>query len=136
MDATHTTDLVERALRMAHTLRGEVPDDLVFHADRGTQFTSEQLYQVCQELHIDQSVGRTGVCFDNAMAESFCSTLKTEFYDRRKWVTRNEARREVARWIEIFYNRQRRHSSIGYQSPVDFENAYHQADVTVLENVA
>uniref|UniRef100_UPI00034CFE54 integrase core domain-containing protein n=1 Tax=Corynebacterium callunae TaxID=1721 RepID=UPI00034CFE54 len=51
-------------------------------------------------------------------------------------VTRNEARREVARWIEIFYNRQRRHSSIGYQSPVDFENAYHQADVTVLENVA
>ncbi|AGG65865.1 transposase [Corynebacterium callunae DSM 20147] len=136
MDATHTTDLVERALRMAHTLRGEVPDDLVFHADRGTQFTSEQLYQVCQELHIDQSVGRTGVCFDNAMAESFWSTLKTEFYDRRKWVTRNEARREVARWIEIFYNRQRRHSSIGYQSPVDFENAYHQADVTVLENVA
>ncbi len=81
-------------------------------------------------------MGRTGVCFDNAMAESFWSTLKTEFYDRRKWVTRNEARREVARWIEIFCNRQRRHSSIGYQSPVDFENAYHQADVTVLENVA
>lgn len=136
MDATHTTDLVERALRMAHTLRGQVPEGVVFHADRGTQFTSNQLYRVCQELGINQSMGRTGVCFDNAMAESFWSTLKNEFYDRRKWATRNEARREVARWIEVFYNRRRRHSSIGYQSPVDFENAYHQADVTVLENVA
>lgn len=68
MDATHTTDLVERALRMAHTLRGQVPEGVVFHADRGTQFTSDQLYRVCQELGINQSMGRTGVCFDNAMA--------------------------------------------------------------------
>lgn len=70
------------------------------------------------------------------MAESFWSTLKTEFYDRRKWATRDEARREVARWIEIFYNRRRRHSSIGNQSPVDFENAYHQQEATVTENAA
>lgn len=136
MDSTQTTDLVERALRMSHILRGEVPNGLVFHADRGTQFTSDQLYQVCRELGIDQSMGRTGVCFDNAMAESFWSTLKTEFYDRRTWKTRNEARREVARWIEIFYNRRRRHSSIGNQSPVDFENAYHQAAATAAENAA
>ncbi len=60
--------LVERALRMAHTLRGDVPDGLVFHADRGTQFTSEKLWEVCRNLGIAQSVGRTGVCFDNAMA--------------------------------------------------------------------
>lgn len=136
MDSTQTTDLVERALRMAHTLRGEVPDGLVFHADRGTQFTSDQLYQVCQELGIDQSMGRTGVCFDDAMAESFWSTLKTEFYDRRKWKTLNEARQAVARWIEIFYNRRRRHSSIGNQPPVDFENAYHQAATAAAENAA
>lgn len=136
MDPTQTTDLVEKALRMTHTLRGEVPEGLVFHADRGTQFTSDQLYQVCQELGIDQSMGRTGVCFDNAMAESFWSTLKTEFYDRRTWKTRNEARREVARWIEIFYNRRRRHSSIGNQPPVDFENAYHQAATAADENAA
>lgn len=135
MDSTHTTDLVERALRMVHTLRGG-PDWVVFHADRGAQFTSDQLYQVCQELRIAQSVGRTGVCFDNAMAESFWSTLKTEFYDRRKWATGDEARREVARWIEIFYNRRRRHFSIGYQPPVDFENAYYQQETTVTENAA
>ena len=84
MDSVQDSYLVERALRMAYILRGEVPDGVVFHADRGTQFTSEQLWQVCQELGIAQSVGRTGVCFDNAMAESFWSTLKTEFYDRKK----------------------------------------------------
>ncbi|MGP5573751.1 IS3 family transposase [Corynebacterium casei] len=122
MDSVQDSYLVERALRMAYTLRGEVPDGLVFHADRGTQFTSNQLWQVCQELGIAQSVGRTGVCFDNAMAESFWSTLKTEFYDRKKWATRDEARKAVARWIEIVYNRRRRHSSSGMISPVDFES--------------
>ncbi|WP_415531951.1 IS3 family transposase, partial [Corynebacterium propinquum] len=121
MDSVQDTHLVERALRMAYTLRGDVPEGLVFHADRGTQFTSEKLWQVCQELGIAQSVGRTGVCFDNAMAESFWSTLKTEFYDRRKWRTRDEAGKAVARWIEIVYNRRRRHSAIGMVSPVDFE---------------
>ena len=83
MDSVQNSHLVERALRMAYTLRGDVPEGLVFYADRGTQFTSEQLWQVCQELGIAQSVGRTGVCFDNAMSESFWSTLKTEFYDRK-----------------------------------------------------
>ncbi len=121
MDSVQDSHLVERALRMAHTLRGDVPEGLVFHADRGTQFTSEQLWQVCQELGIAQSVGRTGVCFDNAMSESFWSMLKTEFYDRKKWSTRDEARKAVARWIEIVYNRRRRHSALGMISPVDFE---------------
>ncbi|AKK10213.1 transposase [Corynebacterium uterequi] len=125
MDAHQSTDLVERALRMAHTLRGEVAEGVVFHADRGTQFTSDQLYRVCQELGIAQSVGRTGVCFDNAMAESFWATLKTEFYQRRRWRTRDQARRAVAGWIEGFYNRQRRHSSLGGLPPVSFENNYH-----------
>ena len=83
MNSVQDSHLVKRALRMAYTLRGDVPDGLVFHADRGTQFTSEQLWQVCRELSIAQSVGRTGVCFDNAMSESFWSTLKTEFYDRK-----------------------------------------------------
>ena len=121
MDSVQDSHLVERALCMAHTLRGDVPEGLVFHADRGTQFTSEQVWQVCQELGIAQSVGRTGVCFDNAMSESFWSTLKTEFYDRKKWPTRDEARKAVARWIEIVYNRRRRHTALGMISPVDFE---------------
>jgi len=123
MDDCQDAGLVDRALRMAHTLRGTVPDDLVFHADRGVQYTSKTLFDTCEELAILQSMGRTGVCWDNAMAESFWATLKTEFYDRRSWPTRAEARREVARWIEIVYNRRRLHSSLDYTSPVAFENA-------------
>ena len=65
---------------------------------------------------------RTGVCFDNAMAESFWSTLKTEFYDRKRWPTRDAARKAVAYWMEVVYNRRRRHSALGMVSPVDFEN--------------
>ena len=71
MDSVQDSHLVEHALRMTYPLRGDVPDELVFHADRGTQFTSRQLWQVCQEQGIAQSVGRTGVCFDTAMSESF-----------------------------------------------------------------
>lgn len=72
------------------------------HADRGTQYTSAQLNDACAGLGIRQSVGRTGVCWDNAMQESFRSTLKTEFYDRRRWATRQGAIRETGRWIEEF----------------------------------
>jgi IS3 family transposase orfB (fragment) len=86
-DTVQDTHLVERALRQAYTLRGYVPEGVIFHADRGTQYTSQQLYHACEELGIAQSMGRTGVCFDNAMAESFWSTLKTEYYDRHTWDT-------------------------------------------------
>lgn len=106
---------------MAYVLRGEVPDDVVFHADRGTQFMSEQLHDVCTELGVQQSAGRTGVCWDNAMAESFWSTLKNELYDRRTWANRAEARAGVADWIERVYNRRRLHSALGYVTPVAFE---------------
>ncbi|MBC6762428.1 MAG: IS3 family transposase [Corynebacterium amycolatum] len=132
MDSVQDTSLVERALRMAHTLRGDVPDGLVFHADRGTQFTSEKLWEVCRNLGIAQSVGRTGVCFDNAMAESFWSTLKTEFYDRQRWPTRDAARKAVAYWIEVVYNR--RHSALGMVSPVDFEN--HTGSINSRKEIA
>lgn len=82
---------------MAHTLRGDVSDGLVFRADRGTQFISEKLWEVCRNLGIAQSVGGyLCVCFDNAMAESFWSTLKTEFYDRKRRATRDTARKAVA----------------------------------------
>lgn len=123
MDSVQNTDLVERALRMAHTLRGELPADVVFHADRGAQFTSTQLWEASKELGILQSVGRTGVCWDNAMQESFWSTLKTEFYDRKTWLTRAEAKTAVACWIEEFYNRQRLHSKLGMVPPVEHEQS-------------
>lgn len=121
MDSVQDSHLVQRALRMAHTLYGDVPEGWFFMRIVVLSLLSEQLRQVCRESGIAQSVGRTGVCFDNAMSESFWSTLKTEFYDQKKWATRDEARKAVARWIEIVYNRRRRHSSIGMVSPVDFE---------------
>jgi putative transposase len=121
MDSAQTASLVERALRMAYILRGGGPAGVVFHADRGTQYTSTQLNDVCAGLGIRQSVGRTGVCWDNAMQESFWSTLKTEFYDRRRWATRQEAIRATGRWIEEFYNRVRLHSALGYNTPVEHE---------------
>src|SRR5690625_1220573 len=134
MDDCQDAGLVDRALGMAHTLRGDVPDDLVFHADRGAQYTSQRLFDTCEEPAVLQSMGRTGVCFDNAMAESFWATLKTEFYDRRSWPTRAEARREVARWIEIVYNRRRRHSSLDYTSPVAFENTIERGQAETEEH--
>jgi putative transposase len=120
------TDLVEAALRRAVVLRGELPDKVIFHADRGTQYTSRQLADACADLPVLQSVGRTGVCWDNAAAESFWSTLKTEFYNRRAWPTKAEARLAVGAWIEERYNRTRRHSSIGMISPVRFEQLHPQ----------
>jgi hypothetical protein len=121
MDSVQTSSLVERALRMAYILRGGGPAGVVFHADRGTQYTSTQLNDVCTGLGIHQSVGRTGVCWDNAMRESFWSTLKTEFYDRRRWKTRQAAIRATGRWIEEFYNRARLHSALDYATPVEHE---------------
>lgn len=121
MDCHQDADLVERALTMAATLRTDLPGQVVFHTDRGTQYTSIQIHRAAQRLGMTQSMGRTGVCFDNAMAESFWSALKHEFYYRHSWPTRAQARTEIARWIEVIYNRRRPHSSLGYLCPVAFE---------------
>jgi len=115
------TDLVEDALRMAIILRGELPARVVFHTDRGTQYASEQITKFAAENAITRSMGYTGICWDNAMAESFFATLKTEFYPRRVWPTKAGAELAVGAWIEDRYNRRRRHSSIGQISPVAFE---------------
>jgi putative transposase len=120
------TDLVEDALRRAVTLRGRLPKQVVFHADRGTQYTSAQIADAAIELDVLRSMGRTGVCWDNAAAESFWSTLKTEFYNRHHWTTKTEAKQAVGAWIEDRYNRKRRHSAIGMISPVRFEELHPQ----------
>ncbi|MDO5094547.1 MAG: integrase core domain-containing protein [Propionibacteriaceae bacterium] len=83
---------------------------------------------------MQQSMGRTGICYDNALQESFFSTLKHEFYERRDWPTRAEARQAVAAWIEAVYNRRRRHSSLGYLRPV--ENEQHQLKTTINTQAA
>lgn len=115
------TDLVQDALQMAIVLRGERPATVVFHADRGTQYASNQITRFAATNGITRSMGRTGVCWDNAMAESFFATLKTEFYYRRVWPTKAGAARAVGAWIEDRYNRRRRHSALGQISPVRYE---------------
>ena len=87
IDEHMRTDLVEDALQMAITLRGELPANVVFHTDRGTQYASAQITTFAAENGITRSMGLTGICWDNAMAESFFATLKTEFYYRRVWPT-------------------------------------------------
>ena len=120
-DSLHT-DLVEDAMRKAVTFRHGDTRGVVFHADRGCQYTSAQLARAAKRFELRLSVGRTGVCFDNSQQESFWSTLKTEFYHRHRFATRQAAMVAVASWIEIVYNRRRRHSALNYLSPIDFEN--------------
>ncbi len=123
---------------MAHTLRGEVAQDLMFHADRGTQFTSDQLHQVCQKLGIDRSVDGT---HGSVFRQCDSRILLVNTHDRvlqPSGITEPQRGpdRSSLRCIESFSNQSRRHSSIGNQSPVDFENAYHQAPTAATENAA
>jgi putative transposase len=134
VDEHMRTDLVQDALQMAITLRGELPNKVVFHTDRGTQYASEQITRFAADNGISRSMGLTGICWDNAMAESFFATLKTEFYYRRIWPTKAGAKVAVGAWIEDRYNRRRRHSSIGQISPVAFEMQH--CDQTAAEQEA
>jgi transposase InsO family protein len=120
------TELVESALSMAVAMRGELAEEVILHADRGCQYTSAQLARFAREHNLARSVGRTGVCWDNAAAESFWATLKVEFYDRYLWPTKAAAKLAVGDWIERVYNRRRRHSALGMISPVDFEERLNQ----------
>jgi transposase InsO family protein len=110
-------DLVEDALKMAMTLGGELPAKVILHTDRGTQGASSQITEFADKNGLTRSMGYTGVCWDNAMADSFFATLKTEFYYRRVWPTKKGARLAVGEWIEDRYNRRRCHASLGQVSP-------------------
>jgi len=114
-------DLVEDTLHVAITLRGERPAQVVFHTDKGAQYASGQVTAFAAAHGIIRSMGSTGICWDNAMAESFFATLKTEFHYHRVWPTKTGAKHAVGTWIEDRYNRRRRHSSLGQISPVAFE---------------
>ena len=93
------------------------------HTDRGSQYTARDYQALLAHHAITVSMSRAGDCYDNALAESFMATLKTELIDRQPWPTRRAARHAIFDWIEAFYNRQRLHSELGYQSPVAFEAA-------------
>lgn len=120
MHATMTTQLVTDALMMAVWRRGK-PDALLHHSDRGSQYTSEQFQRLLSELGVTCSMSRSGNVWDNSAMESFFSTLKTERIARKAYRTRDQARAEVFDYIECFYNPKRRHSTLGYISPIDFE---------------
>lgn len=120
MHATMTTQLVTDALMMAVWRRGK-PDALLHHSDRGSQYTSEQFQRLLSELGVTCSMSRSGNVWDNSAMESFFSTLKTERIARKVYRTRDQARAEVFDYIERFYNPKRRHSTLGYVSPIDFE---------------
>lgn len=120
------TELVSGALEMAVATRGGTVEGVVFHTDRGSQYTSQDFGELCEQLGVTQSMGATGVCWDNAAAESFFGTLKRELANRRRWDTRADARRDLIRWIEGWFNTRRLHSSIDYNSPIEHENLYYR----------
>jgi len=120
------TELIASALEMAVATRGGRVDDVIFHSDRGSQYTSSEFGDLCAELGVVQSMGATGVCWDNSVAESWFGTMKRELAHRRRWATRAEARRDLIRWIEGWYNAHRLHSSIEYRSPIEHENLYYR----------
>jgi putative transposase len=118
--ATHLrTELVLDALNMAIWQRR--PREVVHHSDHGTQYTSIAFGHRCRELGVRPSMGTVGDCYDNALCESFFATLECEWLDRHRFKTQAEARMAVFDFIEGFYNPRRRHSSIGYLSPLNYE---------------
>jgi putative transposase len=118
--------LVTDALAMALT-HGHVTPGAVFHSDKGAQYTSAAFTGFCQANNVRTSTGRTGVCWDNAAAESFFAALKNEMYHRQAFPTRARARFAVADYIEVFYNRQRLHSTLGYRTPNEALTSYQAA---------
>lgn len=115
------TSLVLEALGMARQRRQPSPG-LLHHSDRGVQYASQPYRQTLRNCGMEASMSRKGNCYDNATMESFWGTLKTELVYRTDYPTRLDAKRSLFAWIESYYNRKRIHSSLGYKSPVDFEN--------------
>ena len=115
-----TVDLAERALTMALTNRKPTAG-LLHHSDRGSQYAARSYQRLLGEHGITASISRTGNCWDNACVESFFGTLKRELIYHRQYRTREEATQDIFEYIEVFYNRLRRHSTLGYHSPAEFE---------------
>jgi putative transposase len=123
MDDNYKTPLISDAIRMAGR-NLDLPEGAVFHSDRGSNYTSAEFAGVLEELNIRQSVGRTGICFDNALAESVNGTVKVELVHRTVYDTRQKAYDDIARWIELRYNRTRLHSGLGYRTPQEVMDEY------------
>jgi putative transposase len=121
MSENISANMVSSAIGQALINRSPV-EDMIFHSDRGSQYASEVVKSLLQQNKITPSMSGKGNCYDNAVAESFFHTLKVELIYTKTYATRDEAKNDIFEYIEIFYNRERRHSAIKYLSPVDFEN--------------
>jgi putative transposase len=117
------TELVTKALKQALYNR-KTNKDLMFHSDRGTQYTSNEFKELANRHGITLSMSAKGRYYDNAVAESFFHTLKTEEVHLSNYRIREEAKTSIFEYVEIFYNRKRLHSTLGYVSPIDFEAAW------------
>lgn len=117
------TDLIIAALDMA-TRNHPLADDVIFHSDRGTQYMSEAFARHTTRIGVRRSVGRTGVCWDNALAESFNAAVKVERVNRTTYPTHESAHTDVTRYIEFRYNTRRLHSSLGYRTPHEAHTDY------------
>jgi len=126
LDRTIDRSLTLRALAMA-LLRRKPGSELLHHTDRGSQYAATDYQLELEAARIRCSMSRKGNCYDNAVAESFFATLKKERVHHRRWRTRDEARSDLFEYIEGFYNRRRRHSALGYRSPVEYEETLKSA---------
>jgi transposase InsO family protein len=129
------TSLVAEALDNAVAQRRPEPG-VIFHSDRGCQYTSAQFSGLADHHGVRLSVGRKGQCWDNAVSESFFATIKAELLDRQSWATRTSAHKAIFEYIEGWYNTHRLHSSLGYLSPNTYETSHHTTDSTTSRQVA
>ena len=117
------TSLVTDALDMA-IARPQPPPGVIFHSDRGSQYTSSTFDAYCKKNNVRRSLGRTGICYDNAVSESFFATYKKELVHTRPWPTLADLKKETADWIENYFNTTRRHSTLEYLTPREYELGY------------
>ena len=120
MGQEHNAELVKQALRMA-LIQRQPGAGLLHHSDRGSEYASQSYQELLHQHHIQISMSRKGDCYDNALIESFWGILKEECFGLEIFPTIKEAKTAIFEYIEVFYNRKRRHSSLGYLSPLDYE---------------
>lgn len=134
MSERMTTELIKAALQQALTHRKPAAG-LIHHSDRGSQYTSKAFQTLLCQHNIITSMSGRGYCYDNAAMESFFHSLKTEHIYFEHYLTREEAKKSIFEYVEVFYNRQRRHSTLGYLSPAAFEKTWYQQQEISLSSV-
>jgi transposase InsO family protein len=134
IDSSPTSSLVTSALGMAISNRR--PSGTVIHSDQGTQFTSWAFTHRARQSGLVPSMGSIGDCFDNAVVESFWARMQVELLNRRRWRTRIELANAIFEYLEIFHNRQRRHSALGLRTPIEYERIHHDNRPLALQNQA